>query len=482
MATKRPRMGPKLKAIRRAKGLTQAQLAAKLSVSPSYLNLIENDKRPLTAELLITLAERVGVDVQAFAASDDARLVNDLMEVFSDPIFDDEPLKATDLSELVAAQPSVAAAVARLYRALANARQNTEALASRVASADVEASFAASPSMLPSEEVSDLLQRHKNHFASLEDAADELRRRARIEEESFYARLVEYLRSEHAIDVEIARGEQGKKALRRFDAASRKITISELLPPRSRNFQLAHQLALLAHKDLLDEVARDRALSNDESRALCRVALANYFAAAVVMPYRAFLEAARAERYDIELLGHRFRTSYEQVCHRMTTLSRAGEEGIPLHLIRVDVAGNISKRFSGSGIRFARYAGACPRWNVFSAFSTPGVIRVQVSQMTDGVRYFCLARTVRANAGGYNAPVATYAIGLGCDVRYAKDMVYADGVDLERDDTDVKVGVTCRLCDRMDCAQRAFPPLSQPLKIDEHARGLSFYAPATVRS
>jgi predicted transcriptional regulator/DNA-binding XRE family transcriptional regulator len=482
MAARKARMGAKLKALRRARELTQAQLAAKLNVSASYLNLIENDKRPLTAELLIALAEKLDVDVQSFASSEDSRVQNELMEIFADPLFDDEPIKAQDVSELVTAQPTIAQAIARLYRTYASVRQGAEALASRVVLADSEAPFAASPSVLPSEEVSDLLQRHKNYFSSLEDAADELRRAARIEEESFFARLVDFLRKNHEIEVEIARGDAGRKALRRYDVDAKKITISELLPPRSRNFQLAHQIALLHHRDLLDEVALDRSLTNDESRALCRVALANYFAAAVVMPYRAFLDAARGERYDIELLGHRFRTSYEQICHRMTTLSRPGEEGIPLHLIRVDVAGNISKRFSGSGIRFARYAGACPRWNVFSAFSTPGVINVQVSQMTDGVRYFCLARTVRANAGGYATPVATYAIGLGCNVRHAHEMVYADGVDLERDDADVKVGVTCRLCDRLDCAQRAFPPLSQPLKIDENARGLSFYAPATVKT
>jgi predicted transcriptional regulator len=265
-------------------------------------------------------------------------------------------------------------------------------------------------------------------------------------------------------------------AMRRYDADRKLLLLSEALPRGSRNFQVAHQVGLLLHSDTLDRIARDQQLTTDDSRALARVALANYFAAAVSMPYQPFVEAARAERYDIELLGHRFASGFEQVCHRLTTLRRPGQEGIPFHLVRIDIAGNISKRFSASGIHFARFSAACPRWNVHTAFLTPGMIRVQISQMPGGATYFCIARTLRRDRR-FHAPHAVQAIGMGCELRHAREMVYADGIDIDNPQAAVPVGVTCRLCERMDCQQRAFPALQHKLQVNENVRGLSFYAP-----
>jgi predicted transcriptional regulator len=247
----------------------------------------------------------------------------------------------------------------------------------------------------------------------------------------------------------------------------------------SRNFQLAFQVGILSQSDTLNRLSRDAQLTTAESRALCRVALANYFASAVLMPYQPFLRAAREERYDIELLGHRFRTSFEQVCHRLTTLRRPGASGVPFHLVRVDAAGNISKRFSASGIRIARFSGACPRWILHGAFQTPGMFRVQVSRMPDGTTYFCVSRTLGKDGGGYHSMHAVQAIEMGCPVEFARELVYADGVDLDHLSAAVPVGVTCRICERMDCQQRVFPALQTPLQVDENVRGVSFYAPVT---
>jgi predicted transcriptional regulator len=251
--------------------------------------------------------------------------------------------------------------------------------------------------------------------------------------------------------------------------------LSEVLRRGSRNFHLAHQLGLLTERDALDGIARDSMLS-ENAVSLARVALANYFAAAVLMPYTPFLEAARSERYDIDVLSNRFRTSFEQVCQRLTTLRRPGASGVPFHFVRIDIAGNISKRFSASSFRFARFSGACPRWNVFAAFLTPGLIRTQLSQMPDGSRYFWVARTIQKDGGTYHSLPTVFAVAIGCDVQYARELVYADGVDVESRQAAVPVGITCRLCERMDCEQRAFPPLQQPLRIDEHTRGVSFYS------
>jgi predicted transcriptional regulator len=289
---------------------------------------------------------------------------------------------------------------------------------------------------------------------------------------------VAYLKREHGIEVRVEEAKEGQ-AMRRFDEKRGLITMSEVLAPRTRRFQLAHQVGLLIQGDLFDQLDISSQIASDGGRAVLRVVLANYFAAAVLMPYEPFLEAAEAVRYDIELLAHRYRTSFEQVCHRLTTLHRPGAEGIPLHFLRIDIAGNISKRFSGSGIRMPRFSGACPRWNIHHAFLTPGMIRVQLSRMPDGTVYFCLARTVQRATGGYHQPHTVHSIGIGCEVSHAKRMVYSDGIDLDSLDAASPVGVTCRTCERIDCEQRVFPPMQHPLHIDENVRGMSFYAPVT---
>jgi hypothetical protein len=459
--------------------MTQGRLAELLGISPSYLNLIENNRRALTAPVLIKLAHIFQLDLTAFAATDDARLVSELREVFGDPLFDSHGLTTTDLQELTASSPNVARAVLTLYKSYRSARESLETLAEQLSGGAGLAGIDAS--RLPTEEVSDLIQRNMNYFPDLEEAAESIWHAAKLDSDDIYRGLLRYLSSTHGVEVRLIRSGEEHKAMRRYDPSQKLMILSELLPPRSRRFQLAHQVGLITQSEPLDRLCAEALLTTPESRALARVALANYFAAAVLMPYRSFFDAAKLERYDLEVLAHRFGTSFEQVCHRLTTLRRPGAEGVPFHMLRIDIAGNISKRFSGSGIRFARFGGACPRWAVNTAFLTPGLIRVQVSRMPDGAMYFCLARTVRSDRGGYHAPHAVQAIGLGCETRFAKELVYADGVDLDSAEAAVPVGVTCRLCEHHDCEQRVFPPLSHPLRIDENVRGVSLFAPMPGR-
>lgn len=470
-----PLLGAKVRALRRRESLTQTELAKRLGVSASYLNLIENNRRPLTAPLLIRLAQSFQIDLHTFATSDDTRVVADLLEAFGDPIFESHGLTNSDLRELASTAPNVARAVITLYRSYVDARESVSALGERLSLGEGLAGI--DPSRLPSEEVSDLIQRYNNYFHDLEDGAEQLWRDAELDSDDVYRGLVRFLATTFRIQVRVVQVGDERKAMRRFDPDRGTLSLSEVLPLRSRRFQLAHQVGLLTQSAVLDRIARDDQLTTPESRALSRVALSNYFAAALLMPYGRFLTAARAERYDIELLAHRFGASFEQVCHRLTTLHRPGDEGVPLHFLRIDIAGNISKRFSGSGIRFARFSGACPRWNVHAAFMTPGMIRVQLSRMPDGGVYFCIARTVHSDRGGYLAPHTVQAIGLGCEVRHARALVYADGVDVDNPNAAVPVGITCRLCEHLDCEQRAFPALQHPLRIDENVRGASFYAP-----
>ncbi len=332
---------------------------------------------------------------------------------------------------------------------------------------------------LPSEEVSQFIQRHWNHFSELEAAAENIRRAGQLGEAySDAERLRHYLQTKLGVRVEVGDSEALGGAVRRFDKGASCLRLSHMLSPRSRRFQMAHVVGLITQENVIRSLAQDSRLSSDEARTLGRVALANYFAAALLMPYDTFLETAKAERYDLERLGHRFDSSYEQVCHRLTSLQRPGAKGVPFHMVRVDIAGNLSKRFSSSGIHFARFAGACPRWNIYHAFLTPGRVRTQISTMPDGTTYFCVARTIERGGAGYHAAHTMHAIGLGCKVEHASALVYADGIDLES--KGIPVGVTCRTCERMNCVQRAMPPLQYPLAVDELVRGLSFYAPASA--
>ncbi len=472
--TEKKGLGRKIRRLRKERGLTQVSLAAQAGISGSYLNLIEHERRSVTAPLLIKLATALDVELAAFTGDEEARLFAGLDELFGDPVFHGQELAPDELRELAASSPSACRALMRLYHAYQGARDDAHALAERL-SADDEL-LGQAVARTPSEEVSDFLQAHRNHFPELEAAAERLWAEAGLDSGDMAVRLVEHLRRAEGVEVEFASSEDPAGAVRRFHPEERRLVLSEVLAPRSRNFQLAHQLALLSLRPVLDRLVSKGRLSGADSEALCRVALANYFAGAVLMPYEPFLEAAQAMRYDVERLGHRFRTSFEQVCHRLTTLQRSGAAGVPFHMVRIDIAGNISKRFSASGIGFARYSGTCPKWNVHAAFMSPGFIRTQVSVMPDGTGFFSIARTIRKERGGYEVTPIRFAIELGCSVAHAGGLTYADGVDLRAVEAAVEVGVSCRLCERTDCAQRAFPALHQRMNIDENARALSFYS------
>ncbi len=374
------------------------------------------------------------------------------------------------MRELVQNSPTLARGVFELYRAYQHSQESLDTLADKLSDGQ---GFDPEATRLPSEEVGDFIQQAMNHFPELEVAAEEVWTSAGLDEDQPYPALAAAFEA-RGVQIRIHRVSEGPGLLRRYDPDRRILSLSELLPQRSRTFQLAHQLALLDHGDLLNHLADHPLLRTNASKALARVALANYFAGAVLMPYERFLRAAKAERYDIEILARRFQTSFEQVCHRLTTLRRPGSEGVPFHFLRIDIAGNISKSFSASGIRFARFSGACPRWNAHAAFLTPGLIRTQLSEMPDGRKYFCIARTLQKDTGGYRGQHAMQALGLGCEMGHAKELIYADGLRL--DQPPVPIGVTCRLCERTDCEQRAFPPMQQAFKVEENLRRTSFYA------
>jgi hypothetical protein len=469
------RIGGKLRRLRQDRSLTQAQMAVALDISPSYLNLLESNQRPVTVNVLLRLAERFDIDIGRLAQDDDQRLSAALMEAFSDPIFEAADVKTSDVKDLAATLPNVGRAILDLYDAYRRSPARTGALNVGEDSAE------SAPMAIPSEEVTEFIQRRVNHFPELEEAADNLWVENGLAIHTLQRDLIQVLATRYAVDVEIAQAGSMGGALRQYNPLTRRLELSEMLPLPSRTFQLAHQIAFLGYRREIDGIVSGGKFSTAEADALARSALANYFASAVMTPYQRFLEAARSTRYDINILQHRFGVSFEQVCHRLTTLRRKGQEGVPFHLIRVDIAGNISKRFSASGIHIARFGAACPRWNVYDAFATPGMLRVQVSQMPDGAKYFCVARTIRPSGRGIGRgallqPGGQLAIGLGTSITHAREITYADGLNLDDPQIITPIGVSCRTCPRDDCTDRAVPSMNQRLEIDENRRGLSTYA------
>ncbi len=462
--------GPRIRRLRRELGLTQARMAEDLGISASYQNLIERNQRPLTAQILLRLAEVYEADLRGLGGNEEASALAGLKEVFADPMFSTTRFSDQELQDLVATSPTAANAIATLYRAYRDTEMSASTLAERIAGgADMAVSEGA---RFPVEEVRDLFHDRNNHFPELDDAAEALYARAGLATEEPYVALRAHLDTEHSVQVRIVPVDIAGSALRRYDYHRRCIFLSEALAQTGRNFQLAFQIGLFDAHEIIDRVIAESGLSGEESQRVCRIGLASYFAGALIMPYAHFLATAEAMRYDIEGLGRRFGASFEQICHRLTTLQRPGARGIPFFLIRVDSAGNVTKRFSSGGFPFARSGGACPRWNVHDVFRIPGQIFTQTIRMPDGATYFSIARTVSRPGWEVREPDQLLAIGLGCEISYAHRLAHFEGYDPESR-TPTPIGINCRLCERADCYQRAHPPLKHRLTVDANIRGKS---------
>jgi XRE family transcriptional regulator, fatty acid utilization regulator len=465
--------GQRIRRVRKDRGLTQARMADDLGISTSYLNLIERNQRPLTAQTLLKLADAYDIDLKEFSGSAEARAMTQLQEVFRDPMFDDR-IGETEIKDMAAASPAAAEAINRLFHAWREANDNASELAEQIAGG----AGGMSPDSLrsPVEEVRDFLTRHGNHYPELEEAAESLHGRAALVRESMYAGLAEHLTGTLQVGVNVVPVDVMPETLRRYDRHRRRVLLSEVLPETGRVFQLACEICLLECRDILDRMIDDGSFGTDAARRMARAHLANYHAGAVMMPYDRLLAAAESLRYDIDLIARRFGASFEQVCHRLTTLQRPGSKGIPFFLIRIDAAGNVSKRFSAGTFQFARLGGACPRWNVHRAFQIPGRIFTQTVRMPGGETYFSISRTVQRSGAGGTSADRLLALGLGFDIAHARRVVYADGHDPENDAAITPIGINCRLCERPDCTERALPPINLKLIVDEHRRDIAPFA------
>ncbi len=461
-------IGHKVRRFRQNQNLTQTEMAAMMDISPSYLNLIEHNQRPVTVSLLFRLGQTFDVDLKAFAEDTESRFAAELNEVFADSLFQEYAVKGQEIQDLTACAPTAAQAVIKLYQIYRQMWETAQHLADE--SGDRELFSTPDGRIAPVDEVRDFLQEKSNYFATLEDCAERLSHEHELVVGKIGQGLSRILKDHHGIEVKIMPVSTMGDIVRRYDAQQYRILISEVMLPERRTFQIAVQYALLAQRESLEQIVTEAGLTSQEARNLLRYALANYFAGAITMPYGAFLASARETRYDIELLRRRFETSFEQVSHRLTTLQKPGERGVSFFFLRVDNAGNVSKRLSGGGFHFARFGGTCPRWIVHNVFSSPGKIFTQIIRMPDRTTFLTIARTAVPASTMTLDPVPWHAIAVGCDIRDAKDLVYGDRLDPGNGAHVTPVGISCKLCERLDCDQRAFPPLNRPLKIDENVR------------
>lgn len=463
--------GVRLKRLREERGLTQLALAQALEVSPSYLNQIEKNLRPLTVQVLLKINAVFGVDVQLFSEGDEARMIADLREVFADPANGDS-VSVSELREVVENMPALGRAVVALHRRYRNALERADAMAGELGlGSGGEATFR---SLMPHEQVRDFFYAHHNHFPELDEAAERIFEAAQLRPGQVTEGLARRLDRRHGVRILLSNESLGQ-AQRRYDPKERRLHLSALLDPGQRAFQIATQIGYLELEEAIGRLAAEAAAGSSEAHALARIGLASYFAAALLMPYRVFLAAAEAERYDIDRLGRRFGVGFESVCHRLSSLQRPGAPGVPFFFVRVDRAGNISKRQSATDFHFSRVGGTCPLWNVYEAFAQPGRIVTQTAQMPDGRTYLWIARTVNDAVGGYGDIGKSFSIGLGCDIRHAGRLVYSKGLDLGDPSAATPIGAGCKVCERLECPQRAFPPIGKPLAIDERIHGFVPY-------
>lgn len=462
MATQKLYAGVKLRELRGRLGLTQKAFAEKLSVSLPYLNQMENNNRPISTAVVLSLAQEFGFDVTELQSGDEARLISDMREALADPVFTGAAPALADLRLAASNAPTLARALLDLHAAY---RQTHE----RLASLD-EALGREDARLQPSpwEEVRDFFHYCDNYIDAVDRAA-----------EHFAVQSGGLTMRESAIKTlegrQITVKFEDTETIRFYDAASKSLVISRRATEATQSFQLMLQVALLTRDQLLEATLDLGRFQSAEARAIAKLGLANYFAGAAMMPYARFLEAAQETRHDLERLADRFGTSVEQVAHRLSTLQRPGSKGIPFFFVRVDPAGTITKRHSATTLQFARYGGACPLWNVHRAFESPNRWHRQLAETPDGVRYFCLARDVTKSGGAFHAPTRRFAICLGCEVKHARALVYADHMDIDTAAAFEPIGISCRICERKDCHQRSVPPLERRLTVDPNQRGILPY-------
>jgi predicted transcriptional regulator/transcriptional regulator with XRE-family HTH domain len=461
-------VGPRLRQLRRESGHTQAQMAKRLGVSPTYVNLLENNQRSLSVQVLMALTDAYDVDWKDLVSDDSASHLADLRQALQDPVFGQNTPDLTELRAALDHAPGLVQSFLTLYRSHRTAldrmmRSGEGSTASNLATSS------------PETIIHDFFRNKQNHFPALERAAEQLRASDPCDADEVYAILKARLTKRHGISVRIRSIEQMEQALRVLNRDGGELQLSEALDHQNRVFQLAHMLCLLEFEALIDNEIQGSGIQSETGRARCKIELANYFAAAFLMPYGAFLATATRTRYDVDRIAAAFGVSFEQVCHRLTTLQRKGAEGVPFFFLRVDKAGNVTKRFNSTSFTLAEYGGACPVWNIHTSFRTPGVIIPQFVELPEGERFFTICRTTDRPVFSQDTQDRRLALALGCSIEHASQIGYASPFNLESAEIFSPIGINCPLCPRQACSQRAHLPLVIDLQLDTSRRGNTRY-------
>ena len=457
-------IGPRLRQLRREKKQTQAEMARQLGISTAYVNLLENNQRSLSVQMLMALSDAYNVDWRDLIKDEASSRLADLRNVIRDPLFANDPPDLQELRAAVDHAPKLVDQFLQLYESHRTALEKMMHLGSERMPDDLLTST-------PETIIHDFFRDNSNHFDALEQEAERIRASENFEADDVYAFLKVRMRDLHAISVHTKSADEMKFALRAYDEESRVIELSEALDHQNRTFQLAHVLCLVELPEILGDITKNSGIAAQSGIARCHVELANYFAAAFLMPYEAFLTAAEHTKYDIDRLAAAFGVSFEQACHRLTTLQREGRRGVPFFFLRVDKAGNVTKRFNATSFQLAEYGGACPVWNIHTSFRTPGVIVPQFVELPDGARFFTLSRTTERPVFSRETQDRRLALALGCELQHAHHIGYAAQYNLEDDGLFSPIGINCHLCPRQACPQRAHQPLFIELPIDTNKRG-----------
>jgi predicted transcriptional regulator/transcriptional regulator with XRE-family HTH domain len=455
--------GARLRHLRESRAMSQTELAGLLEISPSYLNQIEHNARPLTVPVLLRLTATFGLDAEFFADNDTSRLVADVREALLDEAVP-APVSTGEINDLAQDLPEVAQALVALHRAYRSAVETTATLVTE----DGRGAHGSAAAPLPHEEVRDFFYSRENYVAELDERAEAMYERLGLHRGELRNGLRAALTRQYGVSVTSEGIDEQAGEQHRYEPTGQVLRLAPSLWIGQQAFRMASQIALLEYDELLTELADSWAFSGPAARSLARIGLANYFAGALILPYRQFHRCAEGYRYDIELLCDHFGVGFETVCHRLSTLQRPKLRGIPFSFVRVDRAGNMSKRQSAAGFPFSRIGGACPLWIIYEAFTAPGKILTQAATLPDGKSYFWVARTVSRNIGGYNSPGKTFSVGLGCELRHARRLVYSQGIDLDDTTAATPIGIGCKVCERPACPQRAFPAIGKQLTVEEN--------------
>ncbi|WP_099864055.1 helix-turn-helix domain-containing protein [Pararhizobium haloflavum] len=475
MAEQKIFAGPRVRRLRNGLDLTQTAMAEALGISPSYLNLIERNQRPLTVQLLLKLSSVFKIDLDELQGEATAT-AGALKEVFSDPLLAGELPGDQELIEIADAAPNAAAGIVKLYRAFREQAERLSDLSELLAREGHET--VASGAKMPIDEVRETFERQANHFDAIDRAAEAFHETLNAGDDLSGAIKV-WLKREHGIVVRALPVHAMPNLRRRYDRHSMRLFLSERLSPFDQMREVALEACQLALREEIVRTLDGMSLSSNEARRIGRFELARYAAHALMMPYAAFLAAAQRARYDIDVLRSRFNVSYEQVANRLTTLQRKGAEGVPFFLLEIDNAGHKFRRAGARGYPQARFGGDCPKLNIHAAFSQPGQILVDAVELTDGAEFLVVSRTLEGPQAAFNERVRRTALLVGCDVGFRDEIVYGRAVGSitgsTRDRDTTKVGTACRLCERQGCLARAEPPVTRPLGLDEMVTGLSAF-------